>query len=311
MKKLLLISAFFISTSMMFGQFMINYSGGLNNHPTNAVMMFLEVDSVVIDSIMTNPSTAGYSDSITVMNRPFMIRILFDDCHGTRIADWHSPSPNVMTYNVNFNRMDYCPVSPCNASFSKFQAIDPVTRLPIPNKVILVDGSTGTSPSTYSWNFGDGSAPLTGLNVTHTYATHGSYNICLTVSGTTAAGTVCTSTYCDTLTVDSTGNVRSAFTVTTGNSMVSLDEKKSISAVKLYPNPAQNFISLNLEADNATELIVTILDTKGAVIQSIEKNIFSGSNVFQLSTNELQEGLYLIQLRDGKSIVTKRFQVVK
>lgn len=310
MKKILLISALLFSTSMMFGQFTINYNGNVTN-TTGPVMMYLEVDSVIVDSTLTISTTGTYQASKNVTTRPFMIRILFNNCHSTQIADWYSPAPGVTTYNVTFTTMDYCPSSPCNASFTKFQAIDPITRLPIPNKVILVDGSYGTSSTTYSWDFGDGSAPLIGLNVTHTYATHGSYNICLTISGTSAAGAPCTSTFCDTLTVDSSGNVRSAFTVTTGNSMVSIEENESITGLKLYPNPTQGLINLDFESLNSTDLSIKIFDTKGSEVLNIDENIFSGSNKIQINTTSLEEGLYIIQLLNGKSFVTKRFQVVK
>ncbi|MDB4088295.1 PKD domain-containing protein [Flavobacteriales bacterium] len=313
MKKILLISAFFISSSIMFGQFTIHYTGALTNHPATPVMMYLEVDSVIVDSTLTTPSTANYFDSLNVTTRPFMIRVLFYDCTGAEVADWYSPAPAVTFYNITYTTLNYCtstpPPPPCNASFTKHQAVDSLTGLAIPNKVIIVDGSTG-SALTYSWDFGDGSAPLSGLNVTHTYATHGSYNVCLTVVSSTAIGT-CTSIFCDTLTVDSSGTVRSAFTVTTGNSIASVDEKKSINGLTLYPNPAQEFINLDFEAINSSDLNVRIYDTKGSVVQVFNKFIHTGSNKIQINTSVLKEGLYIIQLQDGESFVTKRFQVVK
>ena len=309
MKKLLLISILIFSTSIIFGQFTINYSGVLTNHPSTAVTMYLEVDSLIVDSTLTSTSTASYSDSTNVSTRPFMIRILMYNCHGVQVADWHSPAPALTTYNVTFDTLDYCPPSPCQASFTKHQAIDPVTRLPIPNKAILIDGSTG-SGLTYSWDFGDSSAPQTGLNVSHTYATHGSYNVCLTVTSATVAG-ICTSVFCDTLTVDSTGSVRGAFTVTTGSSLSSIEENKNINSVKLYPNPAQDIATIDFETTNATNLTIRIIDIKGAIIQTLDKNTFSGNNKIQLNTSDLEEGMYLIQLQGSSSIVTKRLQVVK
>lgn len=309
MKKIVLISAFLVSTSMMFGQFTVHYNGSITNYPATAVMMYLEVDSVIVDSTLTNITTGNYTDSVNVATRPFLLRILFYDCHGTEIYNSHFTNTSISSpYTVSYPSLNYCNATGCNASFSKFQAFDPISRLPIPNKVILVDASTGNA-LTYSWDFGDGSAPLAGLNVTHTYATHGSYNICLTVVGTTPIGT-CTSTFCDTLTVDSSGNVRSAFTVTTGESSLSIEENKSISGLKLYPNPVKEFITLDFESINAADLTITIFDTKGSDIQIIDKNIFSGSNKIQINTTGLQEGLYIIKLQDGKSFVTKRFQVV-
>ncbi len=198
----------------------------------------------------------------------------------------------------------------CQAKFSKHQAVDPITRLPIPNKAILVDSSIGSPGMLYSWDFGDSSAPQTGLNVTHTYATHGSYVVCLTIIDSTVVG-LCTSVFCDTLTVDSSGNVRSAFTVSTGNSLASITENKTLNNIKVYPNPAQEFTTLDFESLNSTDLTIRIIDTKGSQVQVLERGIFSGSNRIQLNTSSLEEGMYIIQLQDGNSFTTKRLQIVR
>ena len=50
-----------------------------------------------------------------------------------------------------------------------------------------------SDPLTYSWNFGDNTAPSTQQNPTHTYATAGTFNAVVTVSdgkGGTATKTV-------------------------------------------------------------------------------------------------------------------------
>ena len=308
MKKLLFISAFLFSTSMMFGQFSINYSGNLTNQPSFGVMVFLEVDSVIVDSTFTNVSTGNYSNNLTVPTRPFMIRVLFTDCHGVQLADFYSPPQNQSVFQIAYDTMSYCSPMPCNASFNQFQATGP-GGVPVPNQVILVDNSTGNNLS-YSWNFGDGSGPQAGLNVSHTYATHGMYNVCLTVTSTTGSG-VCTSVYCDTLTMDSTGVLRSSFTVTTGNSSLSVKEVNTISEIKLYPNPAQMQTILDVNALNAANLSIRIIDFKGAELQRIERGMNAGANKFEINTSNLEEGMYLIQLNDGKSMVTKRLQIIK
>ncbi|HLA17271.1 MAG TPA: PKD domain-containing protein [Candidatus Limnocylindrales bacterium] len=76
--------------------------------------------------------------------------------------------------------------------------VDPPTTGPIPEfsatprsgtdplAVSFTDLSTG-SPTSWSWDFGDGSAPSTLENPNHTYAATGSYDVTLTVSdGTTS-----------------------------------------------------------------------------------------------------------------------------
>ncbi len=51
--------------------------------------------------------------------------------------------------------------------------------------------SNQSGPGTYSWNFGDGSDPITDPNPQHTFATAGSYNVCLTVDNGCGSNTAC------------------------------------------------------------------------------------------------------------------------
>jgi gliding motility-associated-like protein len=59
----------------------------------------------------------------------------------------------------------------------------------IPNAIVgFINGSTMPDGSgmTYSWNFGDGSPAVTGVNPSHWYASEGPWNVTLTVRSTTA-----------------------------------------------------------------------------------------------------------------------------
>ncbi len=69
----------------------------------------------------------------------------------------------------------------------------------------------GTTVAGYVWNFGDGNTG-TGPNPIHTYATPGTYTICLTVVGVTGIGTpdedCCTATICMEITVKKKGKCK-------------------------------------------------------------------------------------------------------
>ena len=67
-------------------------------------------------------------------------------------------------------------------------------------------GSSNKSTHTYSWSFGDGGTS-TKRNPTHKYRAFGSYWVCLTIADSTLN---CTSTYCDSLGLDSTGRLLKA-----------------------------------------------------------------------------------------------------
>lgn len=62
---------------------------------------------------------------------------------------------------------------------------------------------------TYTWDFGDASAPGNGFIVNHTYAASGTYTVCLTVYD---SATTCTSQFCDTVQVTIQSNCPVTFT---------------------------------------------------------------------------------------------------
>jgi PKD repeat protein len=66
----------------------------------------------------------------------------------------------------------------------------------------------GTAPYSYSWNFGDGSAPSTTQNPTHSYSTAGTYTATLTA--TDSASPAHTSTSTQTITVSNSSSPLSA-----------------------------------------------------------------------------------------------------
>lgn len=307
-KALLFIGILAFSMSNFFGQHIVQYFGNVVNYSSTAIKVKVKINGTILDSTLSNASTGSYSDSLNMTVLPTLVEVSLIDCNGTFQSLTGTPRLTAIgTYVVTFSSLDYCPTSACIASFTKHQAINPITRLPIPNQAVIVNTSTGSGLS-YSWNFGDGSPPVSGLFVTHTYATHGSYNVCLTISNST---TGCNNTFCDTLTVDSAGNVRSSFTVTTGNSISGIEENSKVSNLQIYPNPTADIINLDFSASESFIIAVRILDIGGKEVYSSSKSNNSGSNLIKISTSNFEEGMYIIQLNDGVKVINKRVQVIK
>jgi len=94
-----------------------------------------------------------------------------------------------------------CGVPSCQASFTVQQAMNGGT--PIPWQMTTTNTSTGGNPLTFSWWMPDGSTNYL-AEPSYTFAQPGIYGICLAL---TADNGNCTSTFCDTVVVDSLGHI--------------------------------------------------------------------------------------------------------
>ncbi len=114
-----------------------------------------------------------------------------------------------------------------------------------------VDSTMQNATLSYLWDFGDGTSAV-GAYPSHLYTAAGSYAVCLTLNAvdSTAFGTMtCTSTYCDTITIDSTGNVSYKNLNVSLNvynpAQMSLEETE-FAPIKMYPNPSNGIAWVEL-----------------------------------------------------------------
>lgn len=73
--------------------------------------------------------------------------------------------------------------------------------------------------------------------------------------------------------------------------------------LSIYPNPASENITINFSS-TSKNISIKIFDATGRLVKNME-NVKSGKNTINVS--ELENGLYLINVNDGRSSVTKRF----
>jgi PKD repeat protein len=179
--------------------------------------------------------------------------------------------------------------SPCSAQFV-FTQTAPYQI----NAVVLFPGNGYN----YSWDFGDGSPLVNQLLTSHAYANPGTYTVCLTMS---SAFIGCTSSYCDTLTVDSLGNIiykgiNTGFTLqtTTPTILTGLANITSSNSIQLQPNPAKNSITLS---GNSNELKNYVL--LNAVGQQIDVGSFSNL-IYTIDISKLEQGVYFLKITDDK-----------
>ena len=330
-KILLLSLAMSLGSMSLISQTAINLNGFFYPMPSSSVKVFVSVNGSVVDSANSVISNGEFTFTGLSVFGTDSIGFGFTDCGGVYYQTPEFPyfwSPGGTSTPQNFTVMlNHCdtgtstvptpPVitGPCQARFIYMSEIDTSTFSIVPFAVRVFNLSHATNGytngTTYTWDFGDGSPTATGFTLNHTYGTVGSYNLCVTVTDTSG----CTDTYCDTITVDTLGNVRAGFTLrismmNNGANAASIDEVRNLSGITLYPNPAITSSTLEFNSLNSGEVIVNIIDVKGSIISSKNKNIVSGKNKITMTTEGLNQGIYFIQILNERNVVMKKLQIM-
>jgi len=137
--------------------------------------------------------------------------------------------------------------------------------------------NTSTNGVTYFWDFGDGNTS-TQQNPNNTYAASNSYTVQLIAYSLDSC-------FSDTITQNINVNI-------TG-----IDDLASQEEVKIYPNPANDFIQI----ETSLNLIsIVIMDATGKIIRNL-----SGKTKIDIS--KLSRGVYFIKIIGEENIITQKF----
>ncbi len=75
-------------------------------------------------------------------------------------------------------------------------------------------------------------------------------------------------------------------------------------AVNLYPNPAKGFSNLSIELSNPSQIILSIADAAGRIVQNMEFTGFKGLNQKRIDLSKLASGSYMIKVNNGSEVQT-------
>ena len=153
----------------------------------------------------------------------------------------------------------------------------------------LVVNFTNTSVNgvTYEWDFGDSNSS-TDFEPVHTYASHGTYTVCLTTSGDCESTTVCDE-------------------IVVHDSSVGLGEWHTSHSFTIYPNPAS--YEVNFETTMSHVHSIELVSVTGQLVSS--QKITAGTTIIKLSN--LSEGLYIVNAlqEDGSVVFTDKLIIRK
>ncbi|MFK7786780.1 MAG: T9SS type A sorting domain-containing protein, partial [Crocinitomicaceae bacterium] len=160
----------------------------------------------------------------------------------------------------------------CNADF---------TYTTSGNTVTLTNTSTGTNMN--SWSFGDGNSSSS-VNPSHTYASSGTYWICLYSYYNDSLQTTCDDSVCYQVTVfDSLDSTASAVAL-------------SFSEFQLYPNPTNSVLNIRFDQlpDNSS---ANIIDMLGREMVRIDLT----TQITEVPVADFPKGVYIVQLLDANN----------
>ncbi len=208
-----------------------------------------------------------------------------------------SGSGTVLCSSTDYDTITIAPVN-CNASFF----IDTATSGN--GTVYMWNNSTwdsSASVTNVTWYWGDGDTSFT-MFPTHVYSSPGTYIVCLYLQ-TNGPNGPCTDYFCDTLSVDSAGNIimknGNAFTVVVQDPATIGVEEEAVAHLELYPNPADDYITIKGQLEG--EVQWQLIDIRGTMVAqgSTRSN---GNENLTVDVSAYPTGMYILRVKDDRII---------
>ena len=189
-------------------------------------------------------------------------------------------------------------VSKPMVTFSLVADISPHTWDAYPNY------SGGYTPFTYSWNWGDGTSPSTTAYPSHTYATAGTYSICVTLVD--AFG--CSASYCQNDFINRLSNnstLSSMVYVNVLNNQLGINQNfNTVTQISVFPNPiVDQFV---IETNSSHKINVDIYDFNGRLVFS--KNVNDKENI---NVTTLDNGAYTLVIKTADITTNKKLIILR
>ncbi len=262
---------------------------------------------ITFTNTYTTSSSGFFGDSLLLPGVIGTVVVSTTDCNGATLSNTFSYSPNtgsVLTINSPFvlcaNGSGSGTVLSCNALFypDSNQAAAGMVYL-VNASSVAYSGPAATTSTAYAWDFGDGGT-ATGPFPSHFYSAPGSFYVCLTAATTTSNGLTCTDTYCDSLTIDSTGFL--VFKTRSGWTLQVIDASQLHAAefaplrIDVVPNPAPRGSTLRCRTVGSIDRL-ELIDMNGRVVRTGKSEI---------PTSRLQSGVYLLRASSPQGIASQR-----
>jgi hypothetical protein len=83
----------------------------------------------------------------------------------------------------------------------------------------------------------------------------------------------------------------------------------TVSSIRIFPNPARDNATFTIMSTTAHENLITVFNTIGDLVLSKRVQLAEGRNTFNLDTQQLSKGIYIVQVRNGQEVTSKKLIV--
>lgn len=160
-----------------------------------------------------------------------------------------------------------------------------------PNGLTINVTGTGTGATFpgYAWDWGDMTTPGVQQTTSHTYASAGSYNVCMYYVDLT--DTSCQDVDCQMVTVSAVG----------------INETSNVNSISASPNPFGATTTFNVNLTNNTDVEISVYDVMGQKVETvIDQDMSAGKHNIAWTPANLADGVYFVQMVIDGKVTTKR-----
>ncbi|HEX6892293.1 MAG TPA: T9SS type A sorting domain-containing protein, partial [Chryseolinea sp.] len=79
----------------------------------------------------------------------------------------------------------------------------------------------------------------------------------------------------------------------------------------LYPNPASEFVYLNFNSPKEGLINIQIVNSIGQLVKQIPVNAINGHNQFKIQVADIRPGMYILRIKKGDLILTRKFVIAR
>ena len=91
----------------------------------------------------------------------------------------------------------------------------------------------------------------------------------------------------------------------------SITENTLTDALTIYPNPAQNVVSINFELQTLEDVNINIINSLGQQVHTSTFNNHIGTLYQEVDLSSFPEGLYFVKIITGGESITERIAHIK